>query len=109
MMMFNVGVIEEQLYKCMASVKNDRMFYIKVNLVQPLDAACRSDKTIWPNKGRKRGNTATPFNGFVFEEIFSLRIKWLPLDKILEMTLGFFKLLGVYDATIGITVTFVRR
>ena len=75
MMMFNVGVIEDQLYKCMACVKNDSMFYIKVNFDQPLDAARRSDWTIWPNKGGKRGNTATPFNRFVFKEIFSLCIE----------------------------------
>ena len=92
--MFNVGVPKEQLYKCMSCVENDRMFYIKVNFDQLFDAAGRSDYTI---------------NGFVFEEIFPLRIKWFPLHKVLEVTLSFVKLRGVYDATIGITVTFVRR
>ena len=43
MMLFNVVVPKEQLYKCMACVENDRMFYIKVNFDQPLDAAGRSD------------------------------------------------------------------
>ena len=75
MIWFDVGLSKEQLYNCMACVENDRKFYIKVNFDQPFDASGRSDCTIWPNKARKRSNTATPFNGFVFEEIFSLRIK----------------------------------
>ena len=66
--------------------------------MRPADRIC-------PFKGRKRSNTATSFNGFVIEEIFFLRIKWLPLHKVPEMTLGFVKLRGVYDATIGIRVT----
>ena len=92
----------------MSCVENDRTFYIKVNFDEPFDAT--ADRIRWfarigrkrSNKGRKRSNTTTPFNGFVFEEIFSLRTKWLPLHKVLEMTLGFVKLRGVYDATIGI-------
>ena len=52
---------------------------------------------------------ATPFDGFVFEEIFPICIEWLSLDKILEMKRGFVDLRGVYDVTVGIAVTFVRR
>ena len=43
MMMFNVGVPTEQLYKCKACVKIDRMFYMKINFDEPFNAAGRSD------------------------------------------------------------------
>ena len=43
MMMFNVVVPKEQIYKCMACVENDRMFYIKINFDQPFDAASRKN------------------------------------------------------------------